>query len=129
MGVFGDLVRELRNGLGWSQDKLAQAAGLTKTRISQIEQMNTPEVYGSTEVKLAAAFGLSLPAFRKAYEMRQQARRLVIEVDMETPKESVIAGDVQPGLEKIYATALEALAKQLRKQWEQRHHVKERGNG
>lgn len=129
MGVFGDLVRELRNERGWSQERLAQAVGMSKSRISTIEGMNTPEVFGATLAALAAAFEMTLPDFRQAYERRQQARRLVVEVDMEEPKNSAIAGDVQAGLEKIYATALEALAKQLRRKWEQRHKVKDVGNG
>ncbi len=36
--AFGSRVRELREGLGWSQDKLAEGAGLHRTYISGLER-------------------------------------------------------------------------------------------
>ena len=37
-GAFGDRVRALREGLGWSQEKLAEESGLHGTYISSIER-------------------------------------------------------------------------------------------
>ncbi len=64
---FGHQVRQLREANGWSQDRLAEAAGLHRTHISLIENAKR-EVKLDTVAKLAAALKVE-PAqlFRKAF--------------------------------------------------------------
>jgi transcriptional regulator with XRE-family HTH domain len=57
---FGQRVRELRDAKGWSQDALADKAGLHRTHISLIENAKR-EVQLDTVEKLAAALGVEPP--------------------------------------------------------------------
>jgi transcriptional regulator with XRE-family HTH domain len=65
MGIFGDLIRELRKDRGWSQEVLAQRIRKTKNRVSDIEQMDEPRVQPGTLGALAEAFGLDVPRLRR----------------------------------------------------------------
>ena len=64
---FGHQVRQLREAHGWSQDRLAEVAGLHRTHISLIENAKR-EVQLDTVAKLAVALKVE-PAqlFRKAF--------------------------------------------------------------
>ena len=64
---FGHQVRQLRESNGWSQDRLAEVAGLHRTHISLIENAKR-EVQLDTVAKLAVALKVE-PAqlFRKAF--------------------------------------------------------------
>lgn len=63
---FGHRIRQLREANGWSQDRLADFAGLHRTHVSLIENAKR-EVQLDTVAKLATALGLD-PAdlFRRA---------------------------------------------------------------
>jgi len=54
---FGHRIRQLREAKGWSQDELADAAGLHRTHISLIENAKR-EVQLDTVAKLATALGV-----------------------------------------------------------------------
>ena len=55
--IFGSAIRRLRSERGWSQERLAEAAGLTTTYVGQVERgLRTP----SLTVVLKLARGLSL---------------------------------------------------------------------
>lgn len=56
-GEFGGLVRQLREGRGWTQEKLAREADLTVTSVSNVERGAT-KPNAETVEKIAAAFGL-----------------------------------------------------------------------
>ena len=53
-------IKQLRNKLGWSQQKLAEKAGLSYTVITKIEQGVAKRPSIQTMVKLADAFRISL---------------------------------------------------------------------
>ena len=56
--IFGSTVRRLRADRGWTQEHLAEAAGLTTTYVGQIERgVRVP----SLTVILKLARGLALP--------------------------------------------------------------------
>jgi len=58
--IFGEHLRELRTSSGLSQEALAERAGLHRNYIGHIERgEKTPSL--AVLVRLAAAFGLSLP--------------------------------------------------------------------
>lgn len=53
-------IKQLRRKLGWSQQKLAEKAGLSYTVITKIEQGVAKRPTIQTMVKLADAFEISL---------------------------------------------------------------------
>jgi len=53
-------VKEMRRKAGWSQQKLAQYAGLSYNMITKIEQGGAKYPSIQTVIKLADAFGMSL---------------------------------------------------------------------
>lgn len=55
--VFGQRIRELRRGLGVSQERLGEIAGLDRTYMSQVEQ-GRRNVTLLTIHKLATALGV-----------------------------------------------------------------------
>lgn len=56
--AFGERVRELRHAKGWTQERLAEEAGLNSVQISHIERgANEPKL--TTILRLARAFGMT----------------------------------------------------------------------
>ena len=60
---FGDRIRQLRNDLGWSQEELADRAGLHRTYIGSVERgeqnlslVNIERLAATLEVSLAELF-------------------------------------------------------------------------
>ena len=53
-------LRELRKKAGWSQQKLAEKAGLSYNAITKIEQGAATKPTIQTMIKIADAFGISL---------------------------------------------------------------------
>ena len=60
---FSERLRELRKKAGLSQDGLAKAAGLSTDTISKLERPGKEPAW-DTAVKLAAALGVQLDAFK-----------------------------------------------------------------
>jgi len=53
-------VKELRRKMGWSQQKLAEKAGLSYNMITKIEQGVAKQPTIQTVIKIADAFNISL---------------------------------------------------------------------
>lgn len=53
-------IKELRKKAGWSQQKLAEKAGLSYNAVTKIEQGAAKQPTIQTMVKIADAFGISL---------------------------------------------------------------------
>ena len=53
-------IKELRKKAGWSQQKLAEKAGLSYNAITKIEQGAAKQPTIQTVIKLANAFGVSI---------------------------------------------------------------------
>jgi XRE family transcriptional regulator, regulator of sulfur utilization len=56
---FGGNVRALRNKKGWSQEKLANNAGLTLRYIQMLESLDPPSAGLDVVEDIAKAFGIS----------------------------------------------------------------------
>lgn len=56
--AIGELVRQLRGARGWTQERLARAAGITITCLSNLERGATKDPNIETIAGLATAFGL-----------------------------------------------------------------------
>jgi transcriptional regulator with XRE-family HTH domain len=57
-GSIGELIRQLRDEHGWTQELLARKAGITITCLSNLERGATRDPNIETIAGLAAAFGL-----------------------------------------------------------------------
>src|SRR6266498_2213875 len=55
---IGELIRQLRDAHGWTQEQLARQAGITITCLSNLERGATHDPNIETIAGLAAAFGL-----------------------------------------------------------------------
>jgi transcriptional regulator with XRE-family HTH domain len=71
--IFGEHLKELRSAAGLSQEALAENAGLHRNYIGHIER---GEKTASLDVlvRLAAAFGLSLPDLLERFDSRTVTR-------------------------------------------------------
>ena len=58
-GMFGESMRELREALGWKQEKLAEKAGLSASTISHFETGKRLPSFESL-IRLADAFDVSI---------------------------------------------------------------------
>ena len=58
--TMGTLIKELRDGKGWTQAKLAERAGVTQGFISQLEQRVRVRVSLESAGKLAHALGVDI---------------------------------------------------------------------
>ncbi len=58
--MFGKKLKELRKKSGWSQQKLAEKAGLSYNVITKVEQGAAKNPNIKTMIKLADAFEISL---------------------------------------------------------------------
>ena len=58
--MLGKRIKELRKKAGWSQQKLAEQAGLSYNAITKIEQGAAKQPTIQTIVKIADAFRISL---------------------------------------------------------------------
>lgn len=67
MAKFGDILRAIRTLRGLSQAELAKLADISVQRISDYEQMEAPNMYNSTQKRLAEALGLNVPQLQEAY--------------------------------------------------------------
>lgn len=60
MAEFGATLKQLRESRGFSQEKLAAEAGLSRMTIARAEQLASATLQGTTYAKLARALGLSV---------------------------------------------------------------------
>ena len=58
--MLGERIKELRKKAGWSQQKLAEKAGLSYNTITKIEQGTAKQPTIQTIVKIADAFGVKI---------------------------------------------------------------------
>lgn len=58
--IFNSIIRKLRRRAGWSQQRLAERAGLSYNAITKIEQGAAKRPTIQTMIKIADAFGVSL---------------------------------------------------------------------
>jgi len=58
--MLSQRIKDLRRKTGWSQQKLAERAGLSYNAITKIEQGAAQKPTIQTMIKIADAFGISL---------------------------------------------------------------------
>jgi len=62
---YSEAIRRLRLARGWKQEELARRTGVQQTYISKIENGQKDNPTQETLVKLAAAFGITVPDLLK----------------------------------------------------------------
>ncbi|MEW6664184.1 MAG: helix-turn-helix domain-containing protein [Thermodesulfobacteriota bacterium] len=79
---LGERIREIRQSLGWTQDRLAGEAGISKSFLSEVEN-DKASVSGENLLKIANALNASLDYLMKGSSPGDDARPRPIEIPPE----------------------------------------------
>jgi transcriptional regulator with XRE-family HTH domain len=79
---LGERIKEIRQSLGWTQDRLAQEAGVSKSFLSEIEN-NKASVSGEILLKIATALDASLDYLMKGESVSGKGKPTTIEIPPE----------------------------------------------
>lgn len=80
--VLGDRIREIRQSLGWTQDKLAKEAQISKSFLSEIEN-DKSDVSGEKLLKIANALNASLDYLMKGESSENNRMTKPVEIPHE----------------------------------------------
>jgi transcriptional regulator with XRE-family HTH domain len=79
---LGERIKNIRQSLGWTQDRLAQEAGISKSFLSEIEN-NKANVSGEFLLKIATALDASLDYLMKGESASGEGKPIPIEIPPE----------------------------------------------
>ena len=79
---LGERIKSTRQSLGWTQDRLAQEAGVSKSFLSEIENSKT-NVSGEILLKIATALDASLDYLMKGESASGEGKPTPIEISPE----------------------------------------------
>ncbi len=79
---LGERIKEIRQSLGWTQDRLAQEAGVSKSFLSEIEN-DKASVSGEILLKIATALEASLDYLMKGESASVQRKPTPIKIPPE----------------------------------------------
>jgi len=79
MSSAGERIREIREGLGWTQDDLAQKANISKGFLSDVEN-NKRNISAENALKIADALGASLDFLLKGETGKEELKKKPIEI-------------------------------------------------
>jgi transcriptional regulator with XRE-family HTH domain len=82
MGTLGERIKSIRQSLGWTQDRLAQLAEISKSFLSEVEN-NKVSVSGETLLKIAQALNASLDYLMKGEPSHQQEKSQQVTIPQE----------------------------------------------
>lgn len=82
MATTGDRIRERREDRGWTQEKLAQTAGISKGFLSDLEN-NKRNVSAEYVLRIANALGVSLDYLMRGEENQRDAARSPVRIPPE----------------------------------------------
>ncbi len=85
MKSVGDRIKQIRMKLGWTQDKLAREAGLSKSFLSDIENDKT-RASGDNLLKIADVLGATLDYLMKGNICEDSDKPKMVEIPMELSK-------------------------------------------
>jgi len=78
----GERIKEIRESLGWTQDKLAQEAGISKSFLSEIEN-NKTSIGGENLLKIANVLDASLDYLMKGELTPNETKPKLVEIPPE----------------------------------------------
>lgn len=82
MATSGDRIRECREARGWTQEKLAQSAGISKGFLSDLEN-NKTNISAEYILKIANALGVSLDYLLRGEATQRDAERSPVRIPAE----------------------------------------------
>lgn len=82
MKTVGERIRQIRGDMGWTQERLAREAGLSKSFLSDIEN-NKTRVSGDNLLKIAEVLGASLDYLMKGDTRQERDEPKSIEIPVE----------------------------------------------
>ena len=78
MATIGERIKEVRESLGWTQEKLADEADLSKGFLSDVEN-NKRDISSTNVLKIANAMGASLEYLMRGEPSKQEEHRKPIQ--------------------------------------------------
>jgi transcriptional regulator with XRE-family HTH domain len=90
MPTIGDRIKEVREGLGWTQEKLAEKATLSKGFLSDVEN-NKRDISSTNVLKIANAMGASLEYLLRG-KSEHQEDKAPVEIPPELSRAAVELG-------------------------------------
>lgn len=81
MSVVGDRIRQRRHEIGWSQDMLAQQAGISKSFLSDLEN-GKRSVSANTLLDIARVLGLSLDYLMLGTDTKSPSKEIHISASL-----------------------------------------------
>lgn len=85
MPTTGDRIKEIREELGWTQEKLADEAKISKGFLSDVEN-NKRDISSTNVLKIADAMGASLEYLLRGEESKQKEKREPEHIPLELSK-------------------------------------------
>lgn len=85
MPTAGDRIREVRENLGWTQERLATDAGISKGFLSDVEN-NKRSISAEYVLKIANALGASLEYLLRGESGKEERDREPIQIPAELSK-------------------------------------------
>lgn len=77
--TLGERVKSLRQSLGWTQDKLAQEAKISKSFLSEVEN-DKANISGDNLLKIANVFNVSLDYLMKGESLSGEEKPRPVEI-------------------------------------------------
>ena len=85
MPAVGDRIREVRRSLGWTQEKLATKAGISKGFLCDVEN-NKRSISAENALRIADALGASLDYLLKGETGNEELAKQPIQIPVELSK-------------------------------------------
>src|SRR2546423_1134076 len=85
MPTIGDRIKEIREELGWTQEKLADESKISKGFLSDVEN-NKRDISATNVLKIANAMGASLEYLLRGEESKQKEKREPEQIPAELSK-------------------------------------------
>jgi transcriptional regulator with XRE-family HTH domain len=85
MPTIGDRIKEIREELGWTQEKLAEEAKISKGFLSDVEN-NKRDISSTNVLKIANVLGASLEYLLRGEESKQKEKREPEKIPIELSK-------------------------------------------
>jgi len=82
MASIGDRIREIRGKLGWTQEKLAAEAGISKGFLSDVEN-NKRSISAEYVLRIANALGASLEYLLRGETGKEEREREPVQIPRE----------------------------------------------
>ena len=82
MPTIGDRIKQIRENLGWTQEKLAEEASISKSFLSDVEN-NKRDISSTNVLKIANATGSSLEYLLRGEVGRREEQREPVQIPAE----------------------------------------------